>query len=130
MHHPDLDPNPYSAAILGFLKLVARHGGSMRIEPLAREAELSHDALCDTINVLAECRWLRIKWRRIPHATRPARLRNVVGVALTRLGRARLPEPWEWPPRRRSRRRRDPRPRRSPRRAHSEAAPFTEQLSD
>jgi len=33
----------------------------------------------------------------------------VQGVALTRLGRARLPVPWEWPPPRLSRKRRHPR---------------------
>lgn len=82
----------------------------MRIDPLAREAELPRDELCETLNILAERRWLRIIWRRTPHAARPARLRNVVRVALTRLGRARLPVPWEWPPKRLSRRRRHPRP--------------------
>jgi IclR helix-turn-helix domain len=108
MTHPDPDPHRYSAATLGILKLLARHGGCMRIDPLAREAGLPRDELCETLNTLAERRWLRIIWRRTPHATRPARLRNVVGVALTRLGRARLPVPWVWPPKRLSRRRRHP----------------------
>ena len=92
------DPHPYSPATLAILKLLARRGGCMRIDPLARQAGLPCDELCETLNTLAERRWLRILWRRAPHAIRPARLRNVQGVALTRLGRARLPVPWEWPP--------------------------------
>jgi len=109
MSHPDFDPHPYSGANLAILKLLARHGGCMRIDPLLREAGVARDELCETLNTLAERRWLRIIWRRTPHAIRPARLRNVQGVALTRLGRARLPMPWEWPPPRVSRKRRRPR---------------------
>lgn len=87
------------------MKLLARHGGCLRIATLARAAELPRDELCETINDLALLCWLRITWRRTPHAALPARLRNTERVTLTRLGRARLPVPWVWHPKRPSRRR-------------------------
>ena len=87
------------------MKRLARHGGCLRIAALARETALSCDDLCNTLNDLAQRRWLFITPRRTPHATLPARLRNAQRVTLTRLGRARLPVPWEGYPKRLSRRR-------------------------
>jgi hypothetical protein len=100
-----LDPHPYSAPARLIMKLLARHGGCLRIASLAHAAELPRDELCETISGLAQVCWLRITRRRTPHANRPARLRNVERVTLTRLGRARLPVPWVWHPKRPSRRR-------------------------
>jgi hypothetical protein len=100
------DPHPYSAPARLIMKLLARHGGCLRIAALARAAGLQRDELCETINDLAQLFWLRITWRRTPHAALPARLRDAERVTLTRLGRARLPVPWEYPKRPRGRRRR------------------------
>jgi len=93
-------PHPYSVSALVIMKRLARHGGCLRIASLASEAALPCDELCETLNDLAERRWLRVTWRRTPHAALPARVRDVRRVTLTRLGRARLPVPWVWHPKR------------------------------
>ena len=95
------DPrHPFSGAALAIMKRLAQHGGSLRIAALAREVALPCDNLCEALNDLAQRRWLRVTWRRVPHAALPARLRNSQRVTLTRLGRARLPVPWVWHPKR------------------------------
>ena len=105
--------HPYSNAALLIMKRLARHGGCLRIAALAREAALPCDELCETLNDLAQRCWLKVTWRRLPHAALPARLRNAERVTLTRLGRARLPVPWVYPSRP-SRRRVSPRRRPCP----------------
>jgi hypothetical protein len=108
MQEPNADFPRTSDIDVALMKLLARHGGAMRIGPLLREAALPRDALCETINDLAQRRCLRVTWRRTPHATLPPRLRDADRVTLTRFGRSRLPVPWLWHPPRLSRRRRYP----------------------
>lgn len=68
---------------------LARHGGSLRIASLLRSSGLGHDALCDTLNELARCWWLKITWRRHPRKDLPERLRRVDLVTATKVGRHR-----------------------------------------
>jgi hypothetical protein len=97
--HSDDDrrpPAPSRNALhaLGFL---LRHGGCLRIGPLARWSGLAPEDLAAAVNELAERCWVEVTWRaprpHLPHGL-PERFREVERITTTRLGRWRYPVTW------------------------------------
>lgn len=87
--------NPWRAPRLSYnavrlMDLLARRGGSTRIEPLLRASVIPADHLAEAINELGERGWIDIV-RLGPAARRspalPERFRNVRRLATTRTGR-------------------------------------------
>ena len=87
--------NPWRAPRLSYnawslMELLLRRGGGMRMGPLLRASDMSHDNLALAIKELAERWWIEIAWRG-PSARRPCalpdRFRPVRRVATTRIGR-------------------------------------------
>ncbi len=87
--------NPWRAPRLSYnawrlMELLLRRGGGMRMEPLLRASDMSHDNLVLAIRELAERWWVDIVWR-APSArhprTVPERFRDVRRIVTTRTGR-------------------------------------------